>query len=318
MADLAHRINASLKRMTGYTITRAATQAGRDDRIHRLERRIQRLEQKVTGVEGPRRPSQQAFDAALARLADHPLERLSLTEIANLHGSDKGTLGPSPRRPGRNYTDVYEAFLRPLRNEPITILQVGLGVQGHAPVGRAAPGRRDVGAASLRTWYDYFPSARVLGADVDPSPHLDDDRVTTFVLDQGDPESLTALCDSLGDLELDVVVDGGSHRPDHQQLTLGHLFPRVKPGGLYIVENLLTNGKGDGRGNSVSADTVLNTRRVLKELVRYDAFGSPHLLVDEERLARDIAQMTFHVPRNPTRLDTESVCVIRKSTTARP
>jgi len=174
MAELAHRINASLKRMTGYTITRAATQAGRDDRIHRLERRIQRLEQKVTGTEVPRRPSQKAFDAALERLADHPLERLSLTEIANLHGSDKGTLGPSPRRPGRNYTDVYEAFLRPLRNEPITILQVGLGVQGHAPGGRSAQGP-DVGAASLRTWCDYLPSARVLGADTDPSPHLDDD-----------------------------------------------------------------------------------------------------------------------------------------------
>jgi len=312
MADLAHRLNASLKRMTGYTITRAATQAGRDDRIHRLERRIQRLEQKVTRTEEPRRPSQKAFDAALARLADHPPERLSLTEIANLNGSDKGTLGPSPRRPGRNYTDVYEAFLRPLRNEPITILQVGLSVQGRARGARSAQGR-DAGAASLRTWSDYFPSARVLGADADPAPHLDGDRVTTYVLDQGDSESLTALCESLGDLELDVVVDGGSHRPDHQQLTLGHLFPRLKPGGLYIIEDLLTNGKGDGPGNRVSADAVLNTRRVLKELVRYDTFGSPHLLVDEERLARDIAQMTFHVPRNPTRLDTEAVCVIRKS-----
>jgi len=313
MADLAHRLNASLKRMTGYTITRAATQAGRDDRIHRLERRIHRLEQKATRAKEPRRPTQAAFDATRARLADQPLERLSLTEIANLHGSDKGTLGPSPRLPGRSYTDVYEAFLRPLRDEPITILQVGLG---HAR-SEAAHGRAGDGGAALRTWHDYFPSARVLGADVEPATHLDGDRITTYVLDQGDPEALTAFCESLGDIELDVVVAGGSHRPDHQQLTLGHLFPRVKPGGLYIIEDLLTNGKGDGRGNKVSTDAVLNTRRVLKELVRYDAFGSPHLLVDEERLARDIALMTFHVPRSSTELDTESLCVIRKSTTPR-
>ena len=51
---------------------------------------------------------------------------MSLTELADEEGSDKGTLGPSPAWRAHNDTDVYDAFLRPYRNKPITLLEIGL------------------------------------------------------------------------------------------------------------------------------------------------------------------------------------------------
>lgn len=58
--------------------------------------------------------------------------------------------------------------------------------------------------------------------------------------DQSDGEFLSfVLSDS--DTEFDIVVDDGSHDPEHQLFTFDALFPSVKPGGLYIFEDVETS-----------------------------------------------------------------------------
>ncbi len=47
-----------------------------------------------------------------------------LTDLANHHGSDKGTEGPSPDWAPHKYTDVYEAYLGHLRQMPLNVLEV--------------------------------------------------------------------------------------------------------------------------------------------------------------------------------------------------
>src|SRR5438445_13894138 len=37
---------------------------------------------------------------------------------------------------------------------------------------------------------------------------------------------------------LDIIIDDGSHASVHQHLTLGVLFPSLKPGGLFVIEDL--------------------------------------------------------------------------------
>ena len=36
----------------------------------------------------------------------------------------------------------------------------------------------------------------------------------------------------------DVIIDDASHASPHQQLAFRHLFPRLRSGGLYIIEDL--------------------------------------------------------------------------------
>jgi hypothetical protein len=239
--------------------------------------------------------------------------QMDLTEIANLAGTDKGTIGPSATWHANNYTDVYEAYLAPLRDRAIDLLEIGLGVPGPNWDARIAHGRNRHGGASLRMWQDYFPKARIYGADINPAPHLDNDRVRTFVLDQGDPRTISAFLGAVGDVDFDVIVDDGSHRPDHQQITLGSLYPRLKVGGLYIIEDLASNGKGDKRADRMSSEAVLNTRRVIKQFRRAGCFEEPHAIVDADYVAAHMETIGFHAPRPWRGADSEAVCVIRKS-----
>jgi hypothetical protein len=220
----------------------------------------------------------------------------SLTEIANDEATDKGTCGPLAPR-GHNYTDIYECYLAEWREKPITLLEIGLGVQGPIPNDVWLGGRNTQGGASMRMWYRYFPHARILGIDINPAGFLDNERIRTGVADQGDPRQLLSFLNDLHIEALDVIVDDGSHQPDHQQISLSTLFPLLAPGGIYFIEDLLANGLGDKKPWHRNCE-VLNTRQVLKGFVESGTFPEPNAFVDGGvSLAKQISRISFHCPR---------------------
>jgi hypothetical protein len=258
----------------------------------------------------------------------------SLTELANYYGTDKGTIGPTDEWPAHNYTDLYEAYLERYRTLPITLLEIGLGVAGGRWETTMVCGR-NTGGASLKMWYDYLPNAHIYGLDIHECHYLDNDRVHTFVADQGSAADLDAFAERTKGLEFDIIIDDGSHRPDHQQTSLGHFFKRLRSGGLYFIEDLICNGLGDGAVGAHVCDTVRNTRSVLKHFLKHGEFVEPHSLVDPAYLKLHIDHLKFHAPtcsakvslrgswRHPFKMevyteevrfrrDTESLCVIRK------
>lgn len=247
----------------------------------------------------------------------------SLTELANHFGTDKGTVGPSTNWGAHNYTDIYEAYFAPLREAPITLLEIGMGIET-----KIAHGRNATGGASIRMWETYFPNAKIYGCDIRSATFLDNERVHTFVVDQGSLAAWTAWLEANPDLWFDIVIDDGSHLAEHQQLTFSMLFPRVKPQGYYIIEDL--NDKGAERN---SQRPVVSTRHLFKQYFR-NGLPQPHAIQDR-RVLDDIATATFHVPKigvspirhvhkllrglpgrpmNPLRFkpDSEKLCVIRK------
>lgn len=54
--------------------------------------------------------------------------------------------------------------------------------------------------------------------------------------DCGSREELKRVADN--GVQFDIIIDDGSHASYHQQLTLEMLFPTLKPGGLYAIEDL--------------------------------------------------------------------------------
>ena len=161
----------------------------------------------------------------------------SLTEISNLHGTDKGTVGPTDHWPAHNYTDIYEAYFDTHRSASVTILEIGLGVTGDRWIAAIVRGRNQNGGASLRTWYDYFPLATIYGIDVNSASHLDNERIHTFIADQGNLDDLRTFSAATEGIVFDFIIDDGSHRPEHQQVSLGFLFKYLKDGGLYFIED---------------------------------------------------------------------------------
>ena len=240
----------------------------------------------------------------------------SMTSLANHYGSDKGTEGPDLTWGSTsNYTDIYEAYLWPQRHDPIRLLEIGMGVAGDAWDARIVRGKNSGGGASIKMWADYFPRAHIYGIDVNAAPHLDTDRITTFVADQSDTDDLGRVVEGAGSEPFDVIVDDGSHFHNHQQISFGYLFEHLKPGGLYFIEDIsFTN----------------DTRRVFNGYLRDGKFATPNFIDDDEAVAASIDWVHFHAPalmtdvkvrpsiRQPVRIrakfrpDSERLCVIRK------
>lgn len=220
----------------------------------------------------------------------------TLTELANHHGTDKGTIGPSDAWGAWNYTDIYEGFLEPYRSARISILEIGLGVTGDHWASRIVHGRNSEGGASVKLWRDYFTKATIYGIDVNSASYLDDERIHTFVADQGDPDKLRAFMEDAGQPQFDIVIDDGSHRPHHQQISLEFFFPHLKPHGLYIIEDLNERDWGCVDG-SAGAVEVRNTRSVLSSFKETGRFATPNALREPRELAEEIASISFHAPK---------------------
>lgn len=63
---------------------------------------------------------------------------------------------------------------------------------------------------------------------------------TIFAGDQADPIFLQKFINESGG-EFDVIIDDGGHTMDQQLTSLEYLWKIVKPGGLYIIEDLQTS-----------------------------------------------------------------------------
>jgi len=159
------------------------------------------------------------------------MARADLTTLANKCGSDKGNkIGDR-----HGYTFLYELLFHGLRPHPISLLEIGLAVGGPEVGG---PVDRTVQSPSVQMWLEYFPHAAIYGFDICDFSHMEE-RHPRFHFIRGD-------CDSIPDLQrlahssprFDVVLDDASHASVHQQNAFRILFPRVAPGGLYIIEDL--------------------------------------------------------------------------------
>jgi hypothetical protein len=149
-------------------------------------------------------PIQHAVERAAAR---------SPTALSILYDTDKG-----PQR--HCYTDIYRELLGPLRPRPITVLEIGI----------------DKGA-SLRLWRRFLPKATVVGIDLEP-PATHIPGVQMHAGDQSDEIFLADIIDRYRGL--DPVIDDGSHIASHIRASFNKLFPALRAGGWYVIEDLWT------------------------------------------------------------------------------
>lgn len=141
---------------------------------------------------------------------------MTLTEIFDKYLTDKGSKGHGAE--AHNYGVIYESYLEPFRNNNPVVLEIGI-----------------LNGNSLRSWRDYFVNGTIIGVDNQPNALFEEEGLTTFLGDQSQPESILEL---FPDTFFDLIVDDGSHESEHQQKTFDILFPRLKPGGFYIIEDI--------------------------------------------------------------------------------
>jgi hypothetical protein len=123
-----------------------------------------------------------------------------------------------------HYFDIYDRHFAPFRNTDVNIVEFGVSHGG-----------------SLEMWRDYFgPKARITGVDVDPRcAHLGGDQIDVVIGDQQDRGFLGLLADKLG--PIDIVIEDGGHTMGQQLATFEGLWPRVRDGGVFLIEDLHTS-----------------------------------------------------------------------------
>jgi Methyltransferase domain len=150
----------------------------------------------------------------------------NLDSIMISHGTDKATVFTRTCARAKGYAPVYDQFFTPLRHRPVDLIEIGVG-----------------GGESIRSWLDYFPHAHVVGVDNVANtndwntPDSGVDYRYTFVAgDQSKLEFWESFKKEFG--QFDILVDDGSHRNDGVIQTFLSMWSRIKPGGLYCIEDL--------------------------------------------------------------------------------
>lgn len=162
-----------------------------------------------------------------------------MCRVMTRHGSDKG-------RRVHNYTTIYSAIFGKLRDQPIRIFELGLGTNN--PSLTSTMGVHGRPGASLRGWRELFPHALVFGADIDRDILFEEDRIKTFYCDQLDSGAIRDLW-SQPALQggMDIIIDDGLHTLAGNTSFLDESLGHVRPGGYYVVEDILRETIEDWR-----------------------------------------------------------------------
>jgi hypothetical protein len=94
----------------------------------------------------------------------------------------------------------------------------------------------EVGVADgscLCAWRDVFPNATCVGMDIHHSDKAHGDRIEFHI---GDQRVQRDCENAAAGRQFDLIVEDATHRLSSTLLTLFWLWPFVKPGGAYVIE----------------------------------------------------------------------------------
>jgi demethylmacrocin O-methyltransferase len=178
-----------------------------------------------------------------------------LTKLAIIYDTDKYGI--------HHYTPHYQKYFRKYKYKKIRLLEIGVG-------GYESP---DKGGNSLRMWKRYFPFGRIFSIDIyDKSPQ-EQKRIKIFKGSQVDQEFLSYILKDIG--EIDIIIDDGSHINHHVIESFQFLFPKLKKGGIYVVEDTQTSYwerfGGDSK-NLENPKTTMNFFKKITDSLNYKEF----------------------------------------------
>lgn len=148
---------------------------------------------------------------------------MTLDELFIKYGSDKGTIHAN----AHGYASHYEPVFAPIRNEPVRLLEIGVG-----------------SGSSIQAWLDYFQKATVFGVDLshdtnpwDTADSRADPRYVFVPGNQASQEFWDKFMAEYGP-GWDIIVDDGGHYADQVITSFNCLWPHLKGGGTYCIEDL--------------------------------------------------------------------------------
>ena len=197
-------------------------------------------------------------------------------ESALRSGTDKVTT--------HHYEFLYGQFLGPLRDSEINFLEIGLGCNMNY-----GPGK------SIILWKEFLPKATisVLEYNADCAQKFVSEVENLFIGDQSNFDVLNNI-GKYG--PYDVVVDDGGHSRKQQVNSLIGLWPFIKSGGFYIIEDIFTSFMPSYNDNQEAAtDVIFQLILLLNEAADIQAGTIFHNNIQISKHSRKIAKDLLYI-----------------------
>lgn len=161
------------------------------------------------------------------------------------------------------YVDIYSNYLSHLKNRKLKILEIGV-----------ADGK------SILSWNSYFKKSLIIGIDIKKinlqKLKLNKKNVHIHHGSQSDPLFLNKLIKKYK--KFDIIIDDGSHLPKDVKTSFNFLFPVLKSGGFYFVEDLQTSYIHFFGGNPFDltySNTHVNFFKSLIDRIHFKEIANP-------------------------------------------
>lgn len=185
-----------------------------------------------------------------------------------------------------NYVGVYDIFLTSMRHTATDILEIGI-----------LKGR------SMHLWADYFSVATIHGVDIVDKTHLKlpAGRARTYIGDQSSRKDLRSVVEKAG-TKFDLILDDGGHTMEQQQISMGFLFPYLKGGGYYIIEDVHTSFVGHNGKFGTTKDGKNSTLTMINRYNYHNKIMSQYMTQEEaDYIGRSLEHCSLvHISKRPS------------------
>ena len=198
----------------------------------------------------------------------------SFREIGNSMKDDKTLI--------HRFDHGYETYLgHPFirqNSDKLSIFEIGLGCNQHMGVG-----------ASAKLWGEFLPNARLAMLEFDEKcakewPLQEENKklvpkggLVVYPGDQSSPKTWKRVLEeedkktsqgkAATTMMYDLIIDDGGHTMEQQIATFMQLWPRVKPGGVYVIEDMNTSWKTRYQGTKRMLANSKTTNNLIKVLM---------------------------------------------------
>jgi len=186
-----------------------------------------------------------------------------------------------------NYLVKYEKYLPFKRFDKLNFLEIGV-LRGE----------------SIKMWSDYFYRSKIVGIDIEPLYESTDENIIIEVGSQADFVFLNEVMRNHG--PFDMVLDDGSHMNEHVIYSFEHLFESIKPGGVYVIEDIGTSYWDEWGGGYLKEGTSMEYFKKLSDDINFRGlqnFNTPNVHARREDWLIDLSHQT----QSDCRTDIESI-----------
>ncbi len=133
-----------------------------------------------------------------------------------------------------NYHLIYGSLFKK-RNSIKKVLEIGLGTDNEKLISNM--GKLGKPGASVKAFRDFFPKAKIFGADIDKKILFKSKRINTFYVDQTDLKSLKDLFKKIGS-NFDLIIDDGLHASYANINVIISSLNFLKKNGFLVIEDI--------------------------------------------------------------------------------